>query len=814
MGSQSILQPQRIVFLCLLAAWFANAALAQTLATTVPLILPSALAFDNQGNFYVAETANHVIRKIDSSGHITVVAGTGTQGFEGDGGQATVALLDSPQGLAVDSTNLYIADSSNHRIRKVNLASGLITTLAGNSAAGSSGDNGPATAATLDMPTALALDVNGNLYVADSRAHRVRKITNAGIITTVAGTGTQGFDGEGATATTALLDSPGGLAVDQSGNLYLADTHNQRVRRIDAATRVITTLTGTGILGFTGDSNSATAAKLALPRGLSTDTQGNLYIADTANHRVRRIDAVTGKITTIAGDGAQGFAGDGASATAASFDSPRSAAISSSNLLTIADTGNQRIRQIDSSASLQTVAGLGALTPGSLAIAGAPVVAYGSGRLTATLSAADKATGNITFLDNYKGATDTAATVKLLSGISVLDTSTLRAGQHAIIATYPGDPSHSGAQSTVFNLTVTPLPLTPLISTLSVTYGEPIPTIVGTLDGILPRDQPLIWATFTSTAIPLSPVGTYPVAVALAGVASGNYTVAAAPAFRITPAATRTTLTTTNASLIPIAIANPGDQVILTAHVVSQTAGLPTGTITIFDGASVVTTGKANSNGDLAFATTGLTAGAHSFVASYLGDTNFLASTSSPVPFTEDGTQAAPADFTLAASGATTQTVVSGNSANFTFTTQSQSSLSSPISLSASGFPNLATASFNPSYIPPGSSNATFTLTIATPKTAHLESTSSAVVLAVLFLPVSLFLTGRTLKAHRSARLVALFLLVLPLLCTGCGDRIYTADRSTDGSKTYTITVTGTSAPNGAVLKHTATVTLVILPTN
>src|SRR5437899_1027182 len=161
MGSQSIFQPRPVVLLCLLVALLPNTTWAQTLATTVPLVLPSAVALDAQGNLYLAETANHVIRKVDASGHIAVIAGTGTQGYGGDGGPAAAALLDSPQGLAVDAASLYIGDTHNHRIRKVDLASGTITTIAGNSSSGSSGDAGLAIAATLDTPTALALDNKG-----------------------------------------------------------------------------------------------------------------------------------------------------------------------------------------------------------------------------------------------------------------------------------------------------------------------------------------------------------------------------------------------------------------------------------------------------------------------------------------------------------------------------------------------------------------------------------------------------------------------------------------------------------------------------
>jgi sugar lactone lactonase YvrE len=812
MGSQSIFQPRPVVMLCLLTTLLASTAWAQTLATTVPLVLPSAITLDAQGNLYLAETANHVVRKVDSSGHITVVAGTGTQGYGGDGGPATAALLDSPQGLAVDARSLYIADTHNHRIRKVDLTSGTITTIAGNSSAASDGDAGLATAATLDAPTALALDNEGNIYLADVRSHRIRKISAAGFITTIAGTGAQGFDGDGAIAVASLLDSPEGLAIDSSGNLYIADSHNHRVRRIETSTGAITTVAGTGAAGFSGDSGSAVTAALSLPQGLTIDPQGNVYLADTANHRVRRIDATHGTISTIAGEGTQAFAGDGGPAAAANLDSPRSAVVSDAGSLVIADTGNRRIREIMSDASLQTVAGLGATSPGAIALSGATVVSYGAGHLVATLNSAIPATGSVTFLDSYGGASSTVATVSLVSSVASLDISSLSVGQHAITATYPGDLSHAAAQSTVFGLTVSPLPLTPVISPLSVTYGEPVPALTGTLNGVLSRDQANVSATFVSAASIMSPAGSYPVTVTLAGAAAPNYTVTDAPTFAITPAPTITTLTTNNAAQTPVSTVNAGDPVIFAAHVASQTSGLPTGVITVFDGGSVVTTGKTKSNGEFAFVTSNLTAGSHAFTASYLGDANFTASTSSAASLTVNGLQTAPVDFTFNATGSTTQTIVSGALASFTFSTQTQSGLSSPIALSASGLPNGAAASFNPAYIPPGSSNATVTLTIATPKTAGLESTSS-VVAAFLFFPIGIVLLRPRIRPV--SNLLAAILLAWPLLySTGCGDRIYT-ERSVDASKSYTITVTGTStSPNGTALKHTVTVMLIVLSAN
>src|ERR1039458_8347149 len=223
--------------------------------------------------------------ELSAAGVVTTVAGNGVQGFAGDNGPAIAAELDTPMGLAVDATgNLYIADSHNHRVRVVTAATGVIATVAGTGAAGFFGDGGPAKAAMLDLPTALALDSAGNVYVADTDNHRIRRIAAAtGKIATVAGNGVEGFAGDAGPATAASIDSPSGLAVDAAGNLYLADTHNGRVRAGAAATGGISTLAGVGAVGgnvqaFGGDGGPATAAGMVLPRGLTLDAAGELYI--------------------------------------------------------------------------------------------------------------------------------------------------------------------------------------------------------------------------------------------------------------------------------------------------------------------------------------------------------------------------------------------------------------------------------------------------------------------------------------------------------------------------------------------------------
>jgi sugar lactone lactonase YvrE len=817
MGTPSITHPPcsthvpfRIALLLLLLLAAFLVASAQTPALTVPLVLPSAIVYDATGNLYIAETANHVIRKVDTAGDITTIAGTGVQGFSGDSAPATAATLDSPQGLVLDTAhNLYIADTHNHRIRKLNLVTGILTTIAGTGVQGFSGDDAPATAARLDLPTALAIDSTGNLYLADTGNYRIRKIIAAtGNISTIAGTGTQGFSGDNAIATSASIDSPTGLALDAANNLYLADTHNHRIRRIAAATGIISTIAGTGTPGFSGDTTAATSSNLALPHGLTLDAAGNLYLADTANHRIRRIDAVTGIITTVAGSGTQSFSGDGGPAIAASLDTPRYTAISPSALLTLSDTANDRVRRLTSAPApptpIQTIAGLGLVAPGALTLSAPAVIPYGTGQITATIASTSPVTGTVTFFDT-SSITNTLGTGILSGNVAVIPTTMLSAGLHNLTATYSGDPTHSSTQSSAFTLTIAPQQLTATVTPSAIFYGQTIPALTGRLIGILPQDTSSLSATFSTVANSLSSAGTYPVTANLSGPAAGNYVIAIpATTLIINPAPTIVTLS----NLIATA---SDSSITLTTHVASTTIGTPTGTITLLDGNNPLFTSPVSTSGDVVFTVASITQGSHSFTSYYAGSSNFAPNTSSPQLIVVGPGVGSNPDFTLVPTGLTTQTIVSGTSADFTFAVQLQGSMSSPIALAATGLPNLSTASFNPPTLPPGSAN-TFTLTIATPNTTATNRNPFRYTTAWAFLlcPIAILTLRRRNLWKNAPKLFTLAILSLSLLAAaGCGDRINASDALSLSAKTYTITITGTATTlTGSILQHATTVTL------
>ena len=321
-------------------------------ATNAALNAPTGLAFDGAGNLYITDSYEHTIRKVDGAGNITTTAGTGKRGFSGDGGPAISAQFYSPTGIAVSASGvIYIADKVNNRVRKI-AADGVITTIAGTGSYGFSGDGGPAIAAQLAYPTDVLLTTSGELLIAESGNRRVRKIATNGTITTIAGNGNAGFGGDGGPATSASFQSLNGLVLDVDGNLYISDSFNNRIRKVDNS-GTITTVAGNGAFGNAGDGGPASQATIGLPAYLAFDASGALYVTQT-NGWIRRID-MNGTISTIAGTGTGDFSGDGGPAAQATLNNPAGIRISAGAIF-VADKSNYRVRKI-SGGIISTIVG-------------------------------------------------------------------------------------------------------------------------------------------------------------------------------------------------------------------------------------------------------------------------------------------------------------------------------------------------------------------------------------------------------------------------------------------------------------------------
>jgi sugar lactone lactonase YvrE len=699
-------------------------------ATAAPIFLPGGVVVDGAGNLYLADTLNQRVRRVDAvTGLISTVAGTGSVGDTGDGGPGTQALVSSPAGLALDGVGaLYIADTGNHAIRRLDLTTGIITTVAGTlGQEGYTGDGSAATAAKLNSPEGVCFDLNGNMIVTDTGNSVVRKVdATTGNISTIAGTGTAGYNGDNRSAVTAFLNTPWSTAVGPDGSLYISDRQNYRIRKVNAG--LISTVAGTGAQSFSGDAGPATSATLNEPSATYLDPAGDLFIADTGNNRIRLVGATTGTISTISGTGDEQYGGDGGPANMADMYGPNALFVDSSGDLYLTDTFHNRIREINALAVTLNYATIrvnqvsppqaeglvnagnanldvsqfalvnAALGPTTTCAVATPLVAAGTCTLgvefaptmvgspitgtvtvdsdglttpvitltgdvlsvnptsvvvtsnnnpslltqsvtfTATVSSANNAlTGTVVF---YDGTTQICSVAIGAGNQAVCSTSTLTLGSHNITASYSGDTQDASCTSAILVqvvkqaptlvLSVSPNPAVvnstvTLSFTATATTGTPTGT-AAFYDGTTLLSTANLSSGTASYPTTLLAIGTHVLTVQYSGDASNAAGTSNSVSEVITQATTSTALQGNPNS------ATVGSPVTLTATVTSvngATGTVLTGTVQFNDGATSL--GSITlSNGTAALTTSTLTPGTHNIVAAYSGDTNDSGSQSAP----------------------------------------------------------------------------------------------------------------------------------------------------------------------------------------
>ena len=687
------------------------------LATSAELNSPWDPTVDAAGNLYIADTANNRIRKVDATtGIISTVAGNGHFGYGGDGGPATSAEIAYPYGVTADAAgNLYIADNGNNRVRRVDASTGIIATVAGDGTFAFSGDGGPATKAGVKNPVSIALDALGDMYISEPDDSRIRKVEAAtGIIATVAGDGVFGYSGDGGPATSAEMEAPWEIALDASGNLYIADWDDHCVRKVDAATGIIGTVAGNGIAGASGDGGPATSAEFYYPYGLALDASANIYISDEFDSRVRVVNAATGIITAFAGDGTAGFGGDAGPAIDAELSDPAGLAVDAKGNLYIADYANNRIRIVGQKPRYSTVPTTTSLTavPATLAV-GQTLT------LTATVTAAAGPTpgGTVTFhLTGPDSVPQLSATLNT-SGVASVTLSALPVGVYHVYAAYTGSsndaPSNSSPPLTV-NVT--------LPATTTSLSASPNPAAFGAS------------VTFTAT--------------------------------------------------------------------VSNATSTPTGTVSFYNGTALLGT-KTLLSGVADLSTSTLSAGSHGISAVYTPTPAFSPSKSSVL------VEVISIDsFSIAASPGS-RAVYTGEAASFTVKLTPASGFTLPVALSCSQLPANTTCTFSPASVSGSSGSSTLTVQTTAPSPSKTTSASLRVSRITALAALLLFFIPRRMGRNRRAwnAVVALvaFLAVAGAV-TGCSGGGSLSGGTPAGS--HSLTLTGTATNGVDTLSQNTTVTL------
>lgn len=699
-------------------------------ATSAELNFPLAVTVDRAGNIYIADTFNRRIRKVDAAtGIITTFAGNGSVGSGGDGGLATDAEFGFVEGVVADAAgNIYISDELNNSIRKVDAATGIIYIYAGNGSLEYSGDGGPATAAGLPSPGGIAIDASGNLYIAEFGGspagsplnnidYRVRKVDAAtGIITTVAGNGIRGTAGDGGPATSAELGGPFQVALDGAGNLYIEEIEYPRVRKVDAATGIITTVAGNGTSGIPGGGEPATSAEFDEPYGLAVDADGDMYITDSDNdNRVWRVDVVTGIIEPYAGGSICSpyvincSIGDGGPATSAVLYGPEGLSLDASGNLYIADTGNERIRVVGSEVNAGTTA------------------------TTLTVSAIELNYGQpltMTAIVTPVGSGTPTGTVSFLSGTTLLGIAALNASAVATLTLTPAGGSYS------------------------------------------------LTAVYSGSTKYQESVSSPPIAVT------------------VNPDPTTTVLT---------ASSNPaywGNTVTFTATVGSSTL-TPTGNVAFYDGSTLLAT-ETLASGTATYSTIALSVGSHTITADFVANPDFTASTSNTVVEIIN-----PTDFSISASS-NSPSIYTGQAATYSVIITPGTGWTLPVTLSCTQLPANATCNFTPATVSGGTWGSTLVVQTSAPSPASTASVLPAKLRVPLLAGLLLLIIPRRWRRARIGwnLLLAILVLAAGAAFTACSTPGPLTGATSVGAQT--ITITGTATNGAQTLTHTANVSLTV----
>ena len=530
---------------------------------------------------------------LPAPGFINTVAGNGVAGYTGDGLLATSAEMENPWSVALDSQgNIYVADISACVVRKVTASTGVITTVAGTGTCGYNSDGILATSAEMYQPNGVAVDSSGNIYISDTYNQRIRKVNVAsGLMSTVAGNGTPGYNNDGIAATSAELVFPGGVALDSSGNIYIADMANNRIRKVTISSGLISTVAGNGTQGYNGDGIAATSAELDTPNTVAVDSSGNIYIADAGNNRIRKVTVSSGLISTVAGNGTQGYNGDGIAATSAELYLPAAAAVDSSGNIYIADSGynfldGTRIRKVTvSSGLISTVAGTG-------------TVGY-----------------------NKDGIPANTAEINSPEGVAVDSSGNI----------YIADSSNSRVRAmgagTAVGVSCTPTTITSVVTTsctATIAGNAPTGTVEWQINGSLYQTDTLSGSTDSISDVSSWNLGSIPVgntgSIAVTALYSGdskNMAGAGGATVWVTPA---TPTLTVSSSGSPSVV---GASVTLNANLPSDSSG----TVTFYNnGTSIGTATASGSSAQLIVSS--LPLGSNSITATWVGDTNYTSATS------------------------------------------------------------------------------------------------------------------------------------------------------------------------------------------